>query len=319
MSDGKPTLAGVELTHLDQEMFDGAGVTKGEVVRYLDAVRDHLLPHVQDRLLTVVRVHSGGGEPFMQKDLPKHAPSWVPFTRVWAATPKRYVRYALCNDRRTLVWFGNQRAVEYHPGLSRGDRIDRPTHVILDLNPPSTDHFDLTIRTALAVREALSAVDLAGSVKTSGAKGVHVFVPIERRYSFERAGEAGRALAERVAALEPSVATTAFAKADRGGKVFVDSTRMGGAATVVAAYSPRVRPGVPVSFPLRWDQLERVHPEDFTITTVHDRLARDGDGWTAEAPPPQRLPAAILDEGKAIPIPRIQAMHAALRQRRAKG
>ena len=191
---------------------------------------------------------------------------------LWAEASKRTVTYALCNDRRTLLWFANQRAVEYHPTLGRADRLDRATDLVLDLDPPEGDGFAAAVRAAHLVRQALADVGLAGAVKTSGAKGVHVFVPIERRWTMEDAAAATRAIARRAEQLDPAIATTAFLKADRGGKVFVDATRTGG-ATVVAAYSPRARPGVPVSFPVALGRpRRRRRRRDFTIRTALDRL-----------------------------------------------
>src|SRR5437764_5318585 len=228
----------------------------------------------------------------MQKNVPKYTPSWVPTVRFWAETSKREVHYALCNDRRTLLWFANQRAVEYHPALVRVERPDRITHLVLDLDPPETDGtggFDLAVRAAHAVRQALTDLGLAGAVKTSGAKGVHVFVPVDDDAPPEDAAAATRAIAARVEQLDPARTTTAYIKEDRDGKVFVDSTRSGG-ATVVAAYSPRVRPGVPVSFPVTWDDLDRVTPRDFTVRTAVDLLG-GADPWRERMPEPQTLPA----------------------------
>jgi len=309
------TRAGVELTNLDQSLFDGAGATKRDLVDYLDGVRDRILPELADRPLSVIRVHRGQ-EAFMQKNVPKYTPGWVRTVTFWAEASKRDVSYALCNDRRTLLWFANQRAVEYHPALVRVARPDRVTHLVLDLDPPEGEDFGLVVRVAHQVHRVLDDLGLAGAVKTSGAKGVHVFVPITAHATPEDAAAATRAIAARAAALDPAVATTAFVKADRGGRVFVDSTRVGG-ATVIAAYSPRVRPGVPVSFPVAWDELDDVHPTDFTVHTALDRLA-EGDRWAAVMPSPQRLGADLVAEGHAIPVARVQAMHEGKRRARAQ-
>ena len=126
---------GVELTNLDQPLFDGAGATKRDLVDYLDSVRDRILPELRDRPLSVIRV-TRGQAPFMQKNVPKYTPEWVATVPLWAEASKRTVSYALCNDRRTLLWFANQRAIEYHPTLARADRLDRATHLVLDLDPP---------------------------------------------------------------------------------------------------------------------------------------------------------------------------------------
>ncbi|MFP5255928.1 MAG: non-homologous end-joining DNA ligase [Acidimicrobiia bacterium] len=298
---------GVELTNLDQPLFDGAEATKRDLVDYLDAVADRLLPVLEDRPLSVIRVHRGQ-EAFMQKNVPSYTPGFVRTVDLWAETSKRAVSYALANDRRTLLWFANQRAVEYHPALVRVDRLDRMTHLVLDLDPPEgDDSFAAAVAAARLVRRALADVDLEGAVKTSGSKGVHVFVPIERRATMEDAAAATRAIAVRAAALDPDLATTEFVKDDRGGRVFVDATRVGG-ATVVAAYSPRVRPGVPVSFPLAWDELDAASPRDLTIRTALDRLG-ESDPWAERMPAPQRLPASLVEEGAAIPGGRVAAMH----------
>jgi bifunctional non-homologous end joining protein LigD len=306
---------GVPLTNLDAALFDGAGATKRDLVDYLDGVRDRILPVLTDRPLSVIRVHRGK-EAFMQKNVPKSAPDWIPTVAHWAETSKRTVSYALCNDRRTLLWFANQRAVEYHPALSRTDRLDGITHLVLDLDPPAPDAFAMAVAAAHLVRRALADVGLEGAVKTSGAKGVHVFVPVDDQATMEESAAATRAIAVRAEALDPAIATTAFIKDDREGKVFVDSTRVGG-ATVISAYSPRVRPGTPVSFPVDWDELDHVAPSDFTVHTALDRLG-DDDPWARLMPAAQHLSTELIEEGRAIPVARVQAMHEGKRRARAR-
>ena len=308
------TRAGVTLTNLDQPLFDDAGAAKRDLVDYLDGIRDRILPVLKDRPLSVIRIHRGQ-EAFMQKNVPTYTPAWVRTVKWWAESSQRDVSYALCNDRRTLLWFANQRAIEYHPALLRVEEPDHTTHLVLDLDPPAADAFPMAVRAALAVRQALADVGLVGAVKTSGAKGLHVFVPIDRRASFEDSAAATRAIAARAEHLEPDIATTAFIKADRGGKVFVDATRAGG-ATVVAAYSPRARPGVPVSFPVAWDELDAIVPVEFTIHTAMRHLG-DRDPWREQMPRPQRLRADLIEEGRAIPVARVQAMHEGKRRSRA--
>ena len=154
--DGDESRDGVALTNLDQPLFEGAEATKRDLVDYLDQVRDRIIPVLEDRPLSVIRVHRGA-EAFMQKNLPKYAPPWVRTVQLWAETSKRDVTYALCNDRRTLLWFANQRAVEYHPTLTRIDRPDRMTHLVLDLDPPpNADGFAMAVRAARLVRGARS-------------------------------------------------------------------------------------------------------------------------------------------------------------------
>lgn len=306
---------GVELTSLGQPLFDGAGATKGELVDYLDAMSSRLVPVLAGRPLSVIRARPGQ-PPFMQKNVAKSAPPWLKTVAWWAESSQREVVYALCDDRRSLLWFANQRAVEYHPTLIRAERPDRMTHLVVDLDPPEGSSFATVVTVAKLVRHALAEAGLAGVPKTSGAKGLHVFIPIDDAVEIDDAAAALRALAVRVERLDPSVATTAFMKEDREGKVFVDATRAGG-ATVVAAYSPRARPGVPVSFPVEWDDLDRIVPADFTIRTV-PALVGDRDPWADLMPASQRIPDDLISEGRIIPTPRVLAMHEGKRRARAR-
>ncbi|GAA2476536.1 DNA polymerase domain-containing protein [Winogradskya humida] len=306
---------GVPLTNLDQELFPEAGVSKRELVDYLDAVRDRIIPVLRDRPLSVIRLLRGQDQ-FMQKNLPKYTPEWVPRTKVWAEASHREVLYALCNDRRTLLWFGNQRAIEYHPTLMTATDRDHPTHLIMDLDPPEGSGFDVVVAAALLVRRALNDVGLDGAVKTSGSKGVHIFVPLDGAAETVDVAAATRAVAVRAERLDPELATTAFIRDDRHGKVFLDATRSGG-ASVVAAYSPRVRPGLPVSFPVGWDRLPEITPADFTVRSTPAILA-DTDPWSDSMPAPQQLDSGLVAEGHTIPVARVAAMHEGKRRARAK-
>jgi DNA ligase D-like protein (predicted polymerase) len=276
-----------------------------------------MVPQLRDRPLSVIRVRPGQA-PFMQKNLPKYTPDWVASVTVWAESARREVRYALVEDRRTLVWFANQRAVEYHPALALRDRWDRQTHLVLDLDPPAIEDgaagFQLAVRAARLVQQVLDDAGLSGAVKTSGAKGLHVFVPLAEA-PMDDVAATTRAIAARAERLDAELTTTAFVREDRHGKVFLDSTRSGG-ATVVCVYSPRIRPGVPVSFPVAWADLESVTPADFTLFSV-PALLHGGDGWVERMPEPQALPADLVAEGHEIPIARVQAMHEGKRRARA--
>jgi bifunctional non-homologous end joining protein LigD len=306
--------AGVSLTNLDQELYEGAGATKRDLIDYLDALCGRMLPVLRDRPLSVIRLLRGQ-EQFMQKNLPKYTPEWVPRTDVWAEASHRQVTYGLCNDRRTLLWFGNQRAIEYHPALMLAGQ-HHPTHLIMDLDPPEGAGFEVVVRAARLVRQALEEAGMAGAVKTSGSKGVHVFVPLDGKAPVEDVAAATRAVAARAERIDPELATTAFIREDRQGKVFLDATRSGG-ATVVAAYSPRIRPGVRVSYPLSWDELDSANPNDFTIHTVPELLG-ERDVWAHGMPAPQALDPGLVEEGHTIPVARVQAMHEGKRRARAK-
>jgi DNA ligase D len=304
--------AGVALTSLHSPLGDDLGVTKGDLVDYLDAVADRLVPQLAGRPLSIKRVRPGQPA-FMQRNVSKGAPDWVRTVAVWSWGANREVHQVLCDDRRTLLWLANQRAVEFHvPFIPAGD--DRPTGIVLDLDPPEGAAFGGVVQAADLVRRALDDIGLAGAVKTSGSKGVHVVVPV-RDATPEDAAAATRALAARAERLDPELATTAYIKEDRHGRVFLDSTRAG-QSTIVAAYSPRIRPALPVSTPVAWNDLPGVDPAAFTVRTAPERFG-DADPWAELLPEPQRLPADLVAEGHTIPVARVAAMHEGKRRKRA--
>ncbi len=316
------TRHGVELTNLDQPLFGGAEASKRDLIDYLEVVAQPMLRELRDRPLSVVRVRPGQ-QPFMQKNLPDYAPDFVRWTPVWSDSGRREIRYPLCNDLRTLLWFGNQRAIEFHPTLmipAYGEHTDvlggRVTHLVLDLDPPEGSDFRAVVAVAHLVRAVLDTAELQGAVKTSGSKGLHVIVPV-RDINLPDAAAATRALAARTEALDPGIATTAFLKADRGGRVFVDSTRAGG-GSLACTFSPRIRPGTPVSYPVPWPDLDDVAPSDFTVVSVPRMLSGDEDPWAAILPEPQRVPDEIIAQGHTIPVARVAAMHEGKRRKRAR-
>ncbi len=292
----------VKFSSLDQPLF--GGTLKGDLVEYLDFVADRFVPVLAGRPLSVWRILRGQ-DPFMQKNVPKYTPSFVRTVEVWAEASHRQIKYALCDDKQTLMWFANQRAVEYHVPLFLGDH---QTHMVLDIDPPEGSDFQVVVKSAFLIRQALADCGLSGAVKTSGAKGVHIFVPLDK-HDPDDVAAATRAVAARAEKLDPALATTAYIRAERGGKVFLDSTRAWG-ATVVAAYSPRLREGLPISFPVPWESLADVSPADFTVRTRFD-----GDPWTSLMPAAQTLPADLVEEGHGIPVARVVAMHEGKRRK----
>src|SRR5690349_3591803 len=250
----------------------------------------------------------------MQRNVSKGAPEWVRTVAVWSFGAHREVHQVLCDDRRTLLWLANQRAVEFHVPFFRAGQEAEPTGLVVDIDPPEGAGFAPVVAAARLVHRALDDAGLAGAVKTSGSKGVHVVVPV-RGSAPEDVAAATRALAARAAALDPELATTAYIKEDRHGRVFLDSTRSG-SATIVAAYSPRIRPGLPVSAPVAWDDLADVRPAEITVRTAGE-IFGDRDPWADLLPPPQELPADLTAHGHTIPVARVAAMHEGKRRKRA--
>jgi len=304
---------GVRLSSLDAALGDGLAVTKRDLVDHLDAFADRLVPLLAGRPLTITRVRPGAA-PFVQRDVPKGAPDWVRTVPTWSDRARREVHQVVCDDRRTLLWLANQRAVEFHVPFSAVG-AEEPTGLVMDLDPPDGADFDLVVATALLCRRALADAGLTAAVKTSGSTGVHVVVPVHGSPA-EDVAAATRALAARTERLDPSIATTRYVLAERGGRVFVDSTRSG-RGTIAAAYSPRVRPGLPVSAPVGWEDLGGIGPRDVTVRTAGERFG-DADPWAAALPEPQELPADLVAEGRTIPVARVAAMHEGKRRARAK-
>jgi DNA ligase D-like protein (predicted polymerase) len=254
-----------------------------------------MLPWLQRRPLTVIRAPDGVlGERYFQKSASSHTPAWIATIQIPAPSARRDVRYVICDNRQTLEWLGNQAVVEFHPAPVRVDRLDRPDWLVFDVDPPQ-GRFGDAVAVARLVLDELDALGVSAGVKTTGGKGLHVLVPIERRYPTPELRRAAAALTARVAAREPDLVTDEFRKADRGGRVMLDPSRNAPGATVVGPYSPRARDGATVSFPVTRAELASVRPEDFTIASATASLDRGGPAeWLALADRRFRLPAALL-------------------------
>ena len=319
-SEPAPTVAGVALTNLDQPLFDEAGATKRDLVGYLDQMADRLIAHLRDRPLSVIRVRPGQA-PFMQKNLPKYTPEWVPSVSMWADTAKREIRYALANDRRTLVWFANQRAVEYHPTLVLRGSLGPADPPGARPGPAADRGWSRRLRPGCPGRPADQAGARrhgpgCGSAKTSGAKGLHVFVPLDGPPGWRmwpppparsRPGPNGSTPSSPP---PPSSARIATARCS--------STRPDPAARRWSA--PTVRASVrayPCPSRSTWDDLDSVTPADFTVRHRARPARRARQLGRPDAGAAGPLPADLVAEGHEIPIARVQAMHEGKRRARA--
>ncbi|MDQ3857157.1 MAG: non-homologous end-joining DNA ligase [Actinomycetota bacterium] len=270
----------VRLSSADRDLFPPDGITKGDLFRYYRDVAPVLVPHLTDRPFTMKRFRHGIAGPFFfQKDAPKGMPEWIP-TRPFRTYPReggsRIVRFPLVNDTLALLWMVQMHCIDMNAWYSRVDRPERPDFVLFDLDPPDGG-FRLAARVAHVVREALDAIGLRSYVKTSGADGIHVLVPVARRSSYDDTRE----LAEGVAALlereEAGLVTTEWRKAKREG-VYLDARQNGPGKTIASVYSVRPKRGAPVSTPLRWNELtEELDPGTFTMRVVLERVEREGD------------------------------------------
>ncbi|HEY7659077.1 MAG TPA: non-homologous end-joining DNA ligase [Actinomycetota bacterium] len=285
----------VTVSRPDKLLWPEPEVSKQVYVDYLGAVAEDMLPWLRARPLTLVRAPDGvGGERYFQKSAPSYAPSWIRTVEIPAPSAGKDVRYLVCDRSETLAWLGNQAAVEFHPAPVRLDRLDRPDLFVIDVDPPD-EAFDAAVEATRLVLEVLSDLGIDAALKTTGGKGLHVVVPIERRYGANELRAAAATLTDLVASRRPDFVTGEFRKAKRAGRVMLDPSRNAPGATVVAPYSPRARAEGTVSFPLVPDDLGRVRPEEFTIRTVPDRLRDPGPAAWRELSNarPQRLPQAL--------------------------
>jgi bifunctional non-homologous end joining protein LigD len=267
------------ITHPEKVLFPEDGITKGELAAYYEAVGGVMVPHIRRRPVTMERFPNGlGKKGFIQKDVSKGFPDWL--KRVELPKKGGSVNYPLANDARSLQWMANQNAITLHVWPSRAPSVERPDLCVLDLDP-SREEPEVLRDAMLTLRGVLEELGHASWVKTSGSKGFHVVIRLPARTTFDKSA----ALADRVAALlverRPRALTTAFSKADRADRIFIDTARNRAGATFAAAYTVRAKAGAPVSAPCTWQEIEdgTVHPQTFTLRTMPERLAQVGDLW----------------------------------------
>lgn len=276
----------VRLTHPDKVLWPEAGVTKADLWAYVERVADRMLAHLAGRPLTLLKAPRGVGAPtFLQKNLGEGAPDWLPRHAEWSPSSQRTVEYPLATHLDHLRWMANQNSVELHTMLVRADRDDRPDLLVFDLDPGEAG--PAAPVAAHVLREVLDGLGLAAGVKTSGKRGLHLVVPVERRYDESTLRAFGLAAARACADRDRDGLTVAMRKADRGGRLLIDWSRNGHAQTMAAAWSPRATPAATVSVPLTWAEVtDDLDPSVFTIRTAPGRPAE----W--DLPAPQRLERA---------------------------
>ena len=272
----------LRLSNLDKVFWPDEGVTKGDLLWYYREVASVLVAHLRDRPFTMKRYPEGiAGGHFFQKNAPEHMPDWIE-TREYISTSresrqKRKIAYPLVNDELALLWMVNMGCIDMNAWYSRVDRPDRPDFVLFDLDPSPDVGFRETVRVALLVREALAVLGLESYAKTSGSNGMHVLVPIQRRYTYDDTRRFAEIVGGALARSHRGLVTTEWAKAKRRG-VLVDANQNGEGKTIASVYSVRPRPGAPVSTPLRWEEVsEDLDPRDFTMEVVLRRIERHGD------------------------------------------
>jgi bifunctional non-homologous end joining protein LigD len=267
------------ITHPEKVLFPDDGITKGELAAYYEAIAPVMLPHLRSRPLTMERYPAGiGREGFWQKDVSKGFPDWL--ERVDVPKKDGVVHHPVVTDVRSLLWTANQNTITHHVWTSRVPRLQYPDICVFDLDP-STDDVASVRAAAIGLRDLLEELTLASWIKTTGSKGFHIVVPLDGKTPMGQAARFVDAVGKLFVSLAPDSLTQEFSKADRRGRIYVDTGRNGYHSTFAAAYTVRARRGAPVSAPCTWKEVERgeVEPGTFTLRNIVDRVGTVGDVW----------------------------------------
>jgi bifunctional non-homologous end joining protein LigD len=289
----------LRLSNLDKPFWPDEGITKGDLLRYYQAIAPTVLPHIEQRPFTMRRYPDGAyGKAFFQKDAPKHMPDWIPRHRALVSTrdkgrTKKWVEFPVVDDELGLLWMVNMGCIDLNTWYSRVDKPDRPDFCLFDLDPTPEVPWAQTIEVALILKELLDQLGLVSFPKTSGGKGFHVLVPLDRRSTFEQSRAFSEVVAGAIARAHPKLATTEWSKARRRG-VLIDSNQNGEGKTIASVYSVRPKPNAPVSTPLRWDEVnDKLNPSIYTMPVVLERVQSLGDVYAGLLTTRQSLTKAL--------------------------
>jgi len=267
------------ITHPEKVLFPDDGITKGEVAAYYEAMAPVILPHLRGRPITMERYPAGiGSKGFWQKDVSKGFPEWL--QRVEVPKKDGVVHHPVVTDTESLLWIANQNTITQHIWTSRLPDLKYPDLCVFDLDPSNDDVAEVRAA-AIGLRDLLEKLGLPSWVKTTGSKGFHIVVPLDGKTTMGAAVRFANAVGTLFVRLAPDALTQEFSKADRRGRIYMDTGRNGYSATFAAPYTIRARRGAPVSAPCTWEELERgtVSPGSFTLRTMPERIAAVGDLW----------------------------------------
>jgi len=268
------------ITHPEKVLFPDEGITKGELAAYYEAIASVMVPHIRARPVTMERYPAGiGHKGFMHKNVSKGFPEWL--ERVEVPKKDGTVSHPLVQNTRSLLWVANQNCITLHVWTSRAPKLYKPDICIFDLDP-AKDEPPVLRAAALGLRDLLAELGLTSWVKTSGSKGFHIAVPLDAGLGFGEVSRFAHTVGQILVRRNSRHLTQEFSKADRGGRIYVDTGRNGYSATFAAPYAVRAKPGAPVSAPCAWEELERgeVGPRTFTLRTMKARMAAVGDLWS---------------------------------------
>ncbi len=269
----------VEISRPEKVLFPEDGITKGELIEYYARIAPRILPYLCDRPLTLERYPNGiNSKRFFQKEVSSYFPEWI--RRVTVKKVGGSVTHVVCNDPATLVYLANQACITPHVFLSKVDKLEYPDQMVLDLDPQGED-FELVRSTAREFKQLLDELELPAFLKTTGSRGLHIVVPLQRRESYDSVRDFARELAAIVVRQAPKERTLEQLKAHRGNRVFIDTNRNGYAQLVAPAYAVRARKGASVSLPIEWSELKKksLRPNSVTIRSIFDQLDDAADPW----------------------------------------
>lgn len=293
----------LKLSNLEKILYPQSGFTKAQVIDYYTRVAPVLLPHLRDRPLTLKRYPNGvEGGFFFEKECPSHRPAWVPTTAVWSEGNERDVHYCVVNELATLVWAANLADLELHTSLSKKRNIERPTTMVFDLDPGAPANIVQCAQVALWLRQLLADIGLEAVAKTSGSKGMQLYVPLNTAVTYERTKPFAHKIAQILEREHPERVVSNMKKVLRKGKIFIDWSQNDAHKTTVCVYSLRAKHIPTVSTPLLWDEVERLWRSkktasvEFDAADVLQRVATHGDLFAPVLEKKQKLPAlSVLD------------------------
>lgn len=265
--------ADVEITHPDKPVWENPSISKIDFIHYLREISPYLLPFLKDRALTVIRYPQGTyGEAFFQKNCPDYAPDFIETFLM------EEINYIICNNLKTLLWLGNQLAIEFHIPFQTVKSI-HPSEIVFDLDPPSKNDFQLAVKAALLIKEVLDSLNLISFIKTSGNKGLQIYIPLpEKKISFDETRLFTSFVAEYLISKEPESFTIERMKKKRRSRLYVDYVQHGEGKTIIAPYSLRGNKNAAIAAPLYWNEVnDKLSPELFSITNIIDRIRKNGD------------------------------------------
>src|SRR5205809_7072829 len=287
----------IQVSNLDKVLYPKVGFTKGQVIDYYIRVAPVLLPHLKNRPLTMKRYPDGvEGEFFYEKNCPSHRPKWVKTAKVWSEGNNRMMNYCLAQDLPTLVWAANLADLELHTSLSRKNSIKRPTMMVFDLDPGAPADIVQCCQVGLWLRDLLTQMKLKSFAKTSGSKGLQVYVPLNTAVTYDETKNLSLALAQYLEHEHADLVTSNMSKAVRKGKVFVDWSQNDEHKTTICVYSLRAREEPTVSTPIAWDEVEKCLKKKkadllkFRSDKTLARVTKMGDFFAAVEKLKQKLP-----------------------------